>query len=208
MGDDSGPTATFEVEAVSIRLTGGPVAGVDEAGRGPLAGPVVAAAVILDPERIPAGIADSKLLEPEVREELYHRIAATARFGVGVAGVARIDRTNILQATLWAMRQAVRQLDPAPSVALGTTGLTANFAQGAYAVDNTYTATGVVRHTSLLCKRGSLAFWYNRAALRLQTDRDILSDADVAAMHLYAVAHRYRHMNGRGRSGVVVMRHA
>jgi len=117
-GDDSKRRATFEVEAVSIRLTGGPVAGIDEAGRGPLAGPVVAAAVILDPERIPSGIADSKTLEPEVREELFAQIMATSRVGIGVASVARIDRYNILNATLWAMRQAFRQLDPKPRVAL------------------------------------------------------------------------------------------
>lgn len=117
-GIDSGPKATFELEAVSIRLTGGPVAGVDEAGRGPLAGPVVAAAVVLDPHNIPGGIADSKLLDADVREILFDRIMATARVGVGVASVARIDRDNILQATLWAMRQAVKSLDPAPVVAL------------------------------------------------------------------------------------------
>lgn len=112
------PRATFEVEAVSIRLTGGPVAGIDEAGRGPLAGPVVAAAVILDPDNIPPGIADSKTLESEVREELYAKIMATAKVGVGVASVRRIDKYNILNATLWAMQQAVKQLDPAPRVAL------------------------------------------------------------------------------------------
>lgn len=117
-GSDSGPRATFEVEAVSIRLTGGPVAGIDEAGRGPLAGPVVAAAVILDPDKIPDGIADSKVLEPEVREELYVQIMATAKVGIGVASVTRIDRYNILNATLWAMQQAVKQLDPRPRVAL------------------------------------------------------------------------------------------
>jgi len=117
-GIDSGSRATFELEAVSIRLTGGPVAGIDEAGRGPLAGPVVAAAVVLDPDNIPAGIADSKLLDADVREHLYERIMATSQVGVGIAGVARIDRINILQATLWAMRQAVKSLDPAPRVAL------------------------------------------------------------------------------------------
>lgn len=106
------------MEAVAIRLTGGPVAGVDEAGRGPLAGPVVAAAVILDPDNIPPGIADSKVLEPDVREELFERITATSKVGIGVASVARIDRYNILNATLWAMRQAVKQLEPSPRVAL------------------------------------------------------------------------------------------
>lgn len=116
--DRKDPRATFEVEAVSIRLTGGPVAGIDEAGRGPLAGPVVAAAVVLDPDRIPPGIADSKTLEPQVREELFAKIVATSKVGIGIASVTRIDRYNILNATLWAMRQAARQLDPAPRVAL------------------------------------------------------------------------------------------
>lgn len=117
-GIDSGTRATFELEAVSIRLNGGPVVGIDEAGRGPLAGPVVAAAVVLDPDRIPPGIADSKMLDADVREALYAQIMATSKVGVGVANVARIDRINILQATLWAMRQAVRALDPAPRLAL------------------------------------------------------------------------------------------
>lgn len=117
-GIDSGPRATFELEAVSIRLTGGPVAGIDEAGRGPLAGPVVAAAVMLDPDNIPPGIADSKMLDPDVREHLFAAIMASSKVGVGIASVARIDRINILQATLWAMRQAVKALDPAPRVAL------------------------------------------------------------------------------------------
>jgi ribonuclease HII len=115
---DSECRATFEVEAVSIRVTGGPVAGIDEAGRGPLAGPVVAAAVILDPGNIPGGIADSKQLDPETREELFAAITATSHFGVGIADVARIDRYNILQATLWAMRQAVKSLSVAPKLAL------------------------------------------------------------------------------------------
>ena len=101
---------TFELEAAELQLHGGPVAGVDEAGRGPLAGPVVAAAVILDPEAIPDGINDSKVLDEETREILYVRIRATAMVGVGIADVTRIDRDNILGATLWAMAQAVAAL--------------------------------------------------------------------------------------------------
>src|SRR5574338_1621865 len=62
-----------------------PVAGADEAGRGPLAGPVVAAAVILDPKRVPRGLNDSKKLEPEIREKLYGKICATAEVAVAVA---------------------------------------------------------------------------------------------------------------------------
>ena len=83
------PRPTFELEAAELQLHGGPVAGVDEAGRGPLAGPVVAAAVILDPERIPDGIDDSKVLDEEAREFLYVRIRATAIIGraPGVEGM-------------------------------------------------------------------------------------------------------------------------
>jgi ribonuclease HII len=110
--------ASFELEAVELQIHGGPVAGVDEAGRGPLAGPVVAAAVILDPANIPDGIADSKTLEPEVRRALYHEILTTAEVGVGVAGVARIDADNILNASLWAMSVAVAELPARPRLAL------------------------------------------------------------------------------------------
>jgi ribonuclease HII len=110
------PRPTFELEAAELQLHGGPVAGVDEAGRGPLAGPVVAAAVILDPERIPDGIDDSKVLDEEAREFLYGRLKATAVFGVGIADVARIDKLNILHATMWAMAQAVAQLPQMPKL--------------------------------------------------------------------------------------------
>jgi ribonuclease HII len=83
------------------------VAGVDEAGRGPLAGPVVAAAVVLNPKRIPKGIADSKQLEPEEREAVFEALCATAEISCAFASVTAIDRINILQATLLAMRRAV-----------------------------------------------------------------------------------------------------
>ena len=111
-------TPTFELERNELQLAGGPIAGIDEAGRGPWAGPVVAAAVVLDPDRIPTGIADSKELEPEDREAVYARIVATADFAVGVADVRRIDRDNILNATMWAMTQAVRKLRGRPRLAL------------------------------------------------------------------------------------------
>jgi ribonuclease HII len=110
--------ASFELEAVELQINGGPVAGVDEAGRGPLAGPVVAAAVILDPANIPEGIADSKVLAPEVRLMLYQRILATALVGVGIAGVERIDSENILNASLSAMTEAIAQLPRRPRLAL------------------------------------------------------------------------------------------
>ncbi len=91
-----------------------PVAGCDEAGRGPLAGPVVAAAVILDPKRIPKGIDDSKKLTRERREELFEEICATALVSVAVAPPSRIDRDNILRASLWALARAVNGLPEIP----------------------------------------------------------------------------------------------
>jgi ribonuclease HII len=114
--------ATFELEQNELHLGNGPVVGIDEAGRGPWAGPVVAAAVILDPNRIPRGIADSKMLSHDDRELLYPHIVATSRVGVGIAHVERIDRDNILNATLWAMAEALKQLmaddGPPPRLAL------------------------------------------------------------------------------------------
>jgi ribonuclease HII len=94
----------------------GLVAGVDEAGRGPLAGPVVAAAVILDPSRRIRGIADSKLLAPDVREKLEARIKdRCVAFGLGWADPAEIDAINILQATMQAMRRALQALQCHPA---------------------------------------------------------------------------------------------
>ncbi len=110
------PTYDFEQEA--LNETGGPVAGVDEAGRGPWAGPVVAAAVIFNPDNIPDGLADSKKLTEGKRETLFEAIMATADVGVGIADVARIDRDNILAATMWAMGAAVHHLTASPRVVL------------------------------------------------------------------------------------------
>ena len=95
------------------------IAGVDEAGVGPLAGPVVAAAVILPGEAWLPGLNDSKMLLPEERDRLYESILASgARIGVGLADVAEIDRVNILQATRLAWRRAVTQLAPRPDFLL------------------------------------------------------------------------------------------
>ncbi len=92
------------------------IAGVDEAGRGPLAGPVVAAAVILDDARPVAGLADSKRLSAVRREALYERITASAlAVGVGHASVEEIDGLNIFHATLLAMERALSALAHAPS---------------------------------------------------------------------------------------------
>ncbi|ROR32228.1 ribonuclease HII [Inmirania thermothiophila] len=95
------------------------VAGVDEAGRGPLAGPVVAAAVILDPARPVDGLADSKTLAARRREALAARIRERAlAWAVAEAGVEEIERLNILGATLLAMRRAVEALAVAPEAVL------------------------------------------------------------------------------------------
>ena len=95
------------------------IAGVDEAGRGPLAGPVVAAAVILDPARPIPGIDDSKLLSPQRREALDAEIRARAvGWAIARAGVEVIDAINVLEATMQAMREAVVRLDPAPEQVL------------------------------------------------------------------------------------------
>ena len=95
------------------------VAGIDEAGRGPLAGPVVAAAVILDPQQPIAGLADSKLLSERKRELLFDEIISKAlAYGIGSASPAEIDDVNILQATFLAMRRAIQQLSIKPTLAL------------------------------------------------------------------------------------------
>ncbi len=105
---------SFRRERALIKRGVWPVAGCDEAGRGPLAGPVVAAAVVLDPQRIPKGIDDSKRLTAERREELFEEICATASFSVAFASPSRIDRDNILRASLWALRRAVESLPEPP----------------------------------------------------------------------------------------------
>lgn len=98
------------------RRAGGRTAGVDEAGRGPLAGPVVAAAVILDPTRPIRGLRDSKELAPEVRERLAVQIRAEASaWAIGWVDAAEIDVLNILEASLLAMRRALLGLAVAPA---------------------------------------------------------------------------------------------
>jgi ribonuclease HII len=106
-------------ESRILKTQDGPVCGVDEAGRGPLAGPVVAAAVILQKGRIPKGLNDSKQLSEDDRESLYPQIMAMAvAVGVGEASVGEIDLVNIRQATHLAMARAVRALSIPASFAL------------------------------------------------------------------------------------------
>jgi ribonuclease HII len=107
---------TFRRERAALKRGVWPVAGCDEAGRGPLAGPVVAAAVILDPKRVPRGLDDSKKLDPETRAKLHAKICATAEVSVAVAPPMRIDRDNILRASLWALARAVAALPVRPKL--------------------------------------------------------------------------------------------
>ena len=101
---------------------GGKVAGIDEAGRGPWAGPVVAAAAILDPATLPrslmARLDDSKKLNRKIRETLFGELQGKAAIGVGIADIGEIDTINILQATLLAMRRALDNLPFQPDFAL------------------------------------------------------------------------------------------
>lgn len=106
------PDFSFEVEGPA------PVCGIDEVGRGPWAGPVIAAAVILDPAAIPAGLDDSKRLTAARREALHAELAGCALVGIGQASVAEITTMNILQASFLAMRRAVAALPTRPALAL------------------------------------------------------------------------------------------
>ena len=106
------PDLSFEL------LETGRVVGIDEVGRGPFAGPVVAAAVILDQNNIPDGMQDSKKLSKAKREELYGAIYESAVVGIGEASVQEIDTHNILGASLIAMRRAMEALPFRPDVAL------------------------------------------------------------------------------------------
>src|SRR6266849_5380690 len=112
--DDPDLRPTFARERAALKRGIWPVAGCDEAGRGPLAGPVVAAAVVLDPKRIPNGLNDSKKLERDEREKLYEKICASAEVAVAFGSRARIDRDNIRQASLWALARAVAALPVRP----------------------------------------------------------------------------------------------
>jgi len=115
---DSPKSPSLAPEAALAEEIGGLVCGIDEAGRGPWAGPVVAAAVILDPGGVPSGLNDSKLLSPEERERLFDLLVADARVGVGVAAREEVDAVNVLQATFRAMARALAALDLAPAAAL------------------------------------------------------------------------------------------
>ena len=110
------PDFSFETQAGASR--GRIICGVDEAGRGPLAGPVVAAAVIINPENIPAGLNDSKALSHSARERLLNILTKRAKIGIGISEPGEIDRVNILWATMAAMSRAIENLNISVDCAL------------------------------------------------------------------------------------------
>lgn len=113
------PDWTLEDEcAASADGPVGPICGIDEAGRGPWAGPVIAAAVILDRSALPEGIDDSKRLSAPIRARLHDEIMASARVGIGIGSVIEIERLNIVHANDLAMARALDALGRSPSIAL------------------------------------------------------------------------------------------
>lgn len=111
-------TASFEFERRAHAAGYRVVAGIDEAGRGPWAGPVVAAAVVLDARNVPEGIADSKKLSELRREALFEEILKSSATGIAFADPERIDKDNILVATMWTMQRAAGELQRPPDLVL------------------------------------------------------------------------------------------
>lgn len=129
------------------------IAGVDEAGRGPLAGPVFAAAVILDPDRPIFGLADSKILSESKRNSLYLIIKEAAlSWAIAQASVEEIDRLNILQATLLAMRRAVENLHITPDEVLVDGNRLPNLAMSAQAIVKGDSKIQAISAASILAK--------------------------------------------------------
>ncbi|WP_404405886.1 ribonuclease HII [Pelagibacterium halotolerans] len=117
--DSSVPDApSYALEKAALERGFKCIAGIDEAGRGPLAGPVVAAAVVLDPDRIPDGLNDSKKLTEARRSAIFAAIIANADVGFCAAPATVVDRLNIRGATLWAMCGALDALRTKPDLAL------------------------------------------------------------------------------------------
>src|SRR5262245_6883096 len=107
---------TFRRERAAVKRRVWPVDGGDERGRGPRGRTLVAAAVVRDPKRVPRGLDDSKKLDPQMREKLHAKICASAQVAVAFAPPWRIDRDNILRASLWALARAVAGLPVRPQL--------------------------------------------------------------------------------------------
>ena len=146
-------TDLWELERARMADGQTPVAGVDEAGRGPLAGPVCAAAVILPPELVIAGLNDSKKLTDKKRRALYDVIIENAvAYGIAMVDEKEIDRINILQATFHAMEQAMLQLTTAPALVLIDGNRTRPFPYPAEAVVKGDSLSANIAAASILAK--------------------------------------------------------
>lgn len=159
------PDFSFETAAQTRGLW--PVAGVDEVGRGPLAGPVTAAAVILDPARIPAGLADSKTLSVTKRERIFAEIMTMAQVSVAHASVEEIDSLNILRASHLAMERAVAGLPTAPAHVL---------------VDGNLIPTGLKPHAEAIVKGDAKSLSIAAASIIAKVTRDRIM-VDLAQQH-------------------------
>src|SRR5258707_485087 len=159
---------TFRRERAAINRGLWPIAGCDEAGRGPLAGPVVAAAVVLDPKRVPRGLDDSKKLDPQTREKLHAKICASAQVAVAFAPPWRIDRDNILRASLWALARAVAGLPIKPQLV---------FVDGRDRIDIGCECNAVISRDAILASITSPSIY--RACPRSDTNS---SSAPIAAL--------------------------
>lgn len=144
-----------------------PVAGTDEAGRGPLCGPVVAAAVILSPGLIPEGLNDSKKLTARRRELLFAEIMAAAQVGVGLASATEIDDLNILRASHLAMERAVAALPVAPAHLL---------------VDGNLVPRGLVGRAEAIVKGDARSLSIAAASIIAKVTRDRIM-VDLAQQH-------------------------
>ena len=140
------------------------ICGVDEAGRGPLSGPVVAAAVILDPENIPEGLNDSKALSHLARERLLNILLRNAKIGIGIAEPGEIDRINILWASMEAMRRAVENLNISVDYVL---------------IDGNRTPPGLICDAEPIVKGDAKSFSIAAASIAAKVTRDrIMAEAD------------------------------
>ena len=144
-----------------------PIAGIDEAGRGPWAGPVVAAAVVLDREALPEGLNDSKQLSQKKREMLFELIRQSARIGVGIGTVEEIDCLNIARANDLAMERAVAALQPPPAFLL---------------IDGRWVPRGLSHPARAVIKGDALSLSIAAASIIAKVTRDRIM-ADLAQHH-------------------------
>ncbi|MCB2112766.1 MAG: ribonuclease HII [Parvularculaceae bacterium] len=183
---------TFEIEDEFSD----PVAGVDEAGRGPWAGPVVAAAVILDRGNTPGGLRDSKTLTEKRRRELAAALWKSSRIGVGVASVEEIDTMNILRASLLAMERAVANLPVAPAIALVDGNIKPKVACPAYTVVKGDAKSMSIAAASIIAKttrdRMMLELARDYPNYQWQSNKGYAAPAHRAALDEYGVTPHHR----------------